>query len=81
MFINIDQDEHIPEIKTYICDWHKKHPGQPFGRCACGVSYGQRKASPEEYLANCRARLLKEQKELQDKLILVNRQLSQLIEI
>jgi hypothetical protein len=48
-----DSDDFVTEIKTEICDFHKKFPGTRMDRgCMCYVVLFKRKATLEEKATN-----------------------------
>lgn len=68
MFIPYDPDEWVSCFEHTVCDFHQKHPSKQFAGCTCSASFGQRKATPEEYRANRKKRLEERLIELREEL-------------
>lgn len=51
MIIHHDPDEWVSVSDSHACDFHVANPGVSYAGCTCSSSYGQRRATPEEYAA------------------------------
>ena len=64
MIIHVDTIGTVPTFEHTTCGFHKHHPGKSFAGCSCSASFGRRKATDAERLANLR----KASAELQEKI-------------
>ncbi len=63
MLIHRDNQDFVVDIKTHVCEHHKRQPWDvAWAGCTCSTSYGRRLATPAERAANLKARKEEEER-------------------
>ena len=66
--IHYDPAEWVTVTESTTCSYHRKNPGKTYASCTCSASWGQRRATPEEYKEQKIAQLEKRAESLQEEL-------------